>query len=84
MGARSCEYVNSAMLLVIERMNVMAEDDATKKLDALKARAAYGLGADHGMLRRMGRRCSVPAQELAEWFPDDLAAYQLAMKKENR
>lgn len=77
-------YVDAAMVLLIERMFVMAEDEATKRLEALKSRAAYGLGADHGMLRRMGRRCSVPAQDLAEWFPDDLAAYQLAMKKENR
>lgn len=77
------EFVGNGADAVSE--SEMADDKAgAEKLEALKARASYGVGADHGMLRRMGRRCSVTADEIMGWFPEDLQAYQLAFRKENR
>lgn len=67
-----------------ERKSEEIMNAAGEAMEALKTRASYGLGADHGMLRRMGRRCSVDAPTLMEWFPEDLQAYQLAFRKENR
>lgn len=78
-----------ALLDGVLEMAVMKDEEKNQEaaalaIEALKNRPSYGLGFDHGMLRRMGRRCSVDAPTLVEWFPEDLQAYQLAFAREGK
>ena len=64
---------------------VMAKDPELPGVPAapdVTAHPLHRIGAEHGMLLRLKRRCSIPTEELMSWNAESLEAFKAGVRSQ--